>query len=147
MILAVNNLTKSYDGRDIIKNISFHIEARDRLAITGANGAGKTTLLKQLIGEEQPDSGSVSVSKDIRLGYLSQMPDIDGEKTIHDAVLEVKKDVLDMENELRRLEGMMKVSSDEELLKRYSELSHRFELENGYAVRSALILCRTRMGA
>ncbi len=136
MILAVNNLTKSYDGRDIIKNISFHIEARDRLAITGANGAGKTTLLRQLIGEEQPDSGSVSVSKDIRLGYLSQMPDIDGEKTIYDAVLDVKKDVLDMENELRRLEGMMKASSDEELLKRYSELSHRFELENGYAVRS-----------
>lgn len=136
MILAVNNLTKSYDGRDIIKNISFHIEARDRLAITGANGAGKTTLLRQLIGEEQPDSGSVSVSKDIRLGYLSQMPDIDGDKTIHDAVLEVKKDVLDMENELRRLEVMMKASSDEELLKRYSELSHRFELENGYAVRS-----------
>ena len=136
MILAVNNLTKSYDGRDIIKNISFHIEARDRLAITGANGAGKTTLLRQLIGEEQPDSGSVSVSKDIRLGYLSQMPDIDGEKTIHDAVLEVKKDVLDMENELRRLEGMMKASSDEELLKKYSELSHKFELENGYAVRS-----------
>ena len=136
MILAVNNLTKSYDGRDIIKNISFHIEARDRLAITGANGAGKTTLLRQLIGEEQPDSGNVSVSKDIRLGYLSQMPDIDGEKTIYDAVLDVKKDVLDMENELRRLEGMMKASSDEELLKRYSELSHRFELENGYAVRS-----------
>lgn len=136
MILAVNNLTKSYDGRDIIKNISFHIEARDRLAITGANGAGKTTLLKQLIGEEQPDSGSVSVSKDIRLGYLSQMPDIDGEKTIYDVVLEVKKDVLDMENELRRLEGMMKASSDEELLKKYSELTHRFELENGYAVSS-----------
>ena len=136
MILAVNNLSKTYDGKDILKDISFHIEAHDKLGITGINGAGKSTLLKQLIGEEHPDGGSITVPKDARIGYLSQNIDADSDKSIYEEVISIKQDVLDMEEELRSLELRMKDEPDESVMKHYSELMHRFELENGYAVRS-----------
>ena len=136
MILAVNNLSKTYDGKDILKDISFHIEAHDKLGITGINGAGKSTLLKQLIGEEHPDGGSITIPKDARIGYLSQNIDADSDKSIYDEVISIKQDVLDMEEELRSLELRMKDEPDGSVMKHYSELMHRFELENGYAVRS-----------
>ena len=136
MILAVNNLSKTYDGKDILKDISFHIEARDKLGITGINGAGKSTLLKQLIGEEHPDGGSITIPKDARIGYLSQNIDADSDKSTYEEVISIKQDVLDMEEELRSLELRMKDEPDESVMKHYSELMHRFELENGYAVRS-----------
>lgn len=145
MILSVNNLTKSYDGNDIFKNVSFHIEANDKLGITGVNGAGKTTLIRQIIGEETPDSGSVTLSKGVRLGYLSQMALDHSERSIYDEVLSVKQYLIDMEQELRELEHRMNEAgtSDssgsselEDIYSRYAVLSHRFELENGYAVRS-----------
>ena len=138
MILAVNNLSKTYDGKNILKGISFHIEAHDKLAVTGVNGAGKSTLLKQIIGEEQPDSGSITIPKDARIGYLSQNMDADSEKSIYDEVISIKQDVIDMEQELRNLELSMQSDQSDALMKRYSELSHRFELENGYAVRSGV---------
>lgn len=136
MILSVNNLTKSYDGIDIIKNISFHIETRDKLGIVGVNGAGKSTLLKQIVGEETPDSGNIIIRKDTRIGYLSQDIDADSDNTLYDEVLSVKADILKMETELRRLEKEISLSPSDALLKRYSELSHMFELGNGYAIKS-----------
>ena len=107
MILSVNNLLKSYDGNDILKDISFHIEANDKLGITGANGAGKTTLIKQIIGEEIPDSGSITLAKGVRPGYLSQMTSEGSDRSIYDEVISVKQELLDIERELRTLEQHM----------------------------------------
>ena len=142
MILSVNNLSKSYDGNDILKGISFHIEANDKLGITGINGAGKTTLIRQIIGEETPDTGTVTLSKGARMGYLSQTALDNSEHTIYEEVLSVKQYLIDMEEELRDLERRMNEAGStfnaalEDIYSRYASLSHRFELENGYAVRS-----------
>ena len=133
MILSVNNLNKSYDGRDILRDVSFHIEAHDKLAITGINGAGKTTLLKLIIGEERPDGGTVVIPKDVRIGYLSQIPDITSDRTIYEEVLSVKQELLDIEQKLRSMELDMHTEEDYD---RYTALSHRFESEGGYAIRS-----------
>ena len=56
-VLKVRDITKSYDGREILHNVSFNIRNRERVALLGANGAGKTTMLKILLGEEVPDGG------------------------------------------------------------------------------------------
>ncbi|MDO4438282.1 MAG: ABC-F family ATP-binding cassette domain-containing protein [Eubacteriales bacterium] len=144
MILSVSGLTKSYDGKDILKDISFHIEENDKCAITGINGAGKSTLLKQIIGVESPDSGYITIPKDTRMAYLSQNPDIVSGRTIYDEILSVKKDIIDMEEKLRQLEQDMQQFADckeklDEIYKSYSELSHRFEEENGYAIKSNVV--------
>ena len=57
MVLACNNISKSFGIDEIIKNASFHIEEREKAAIVGINGAGKTTLLRIIMGEYQADSG------------------------------------------------------------------------------------------
>ena len=65
MILSVHNINKSFDGKDILRNASFHIEKDEKAAIVGINGAGKTTLIKIIIGELSADDGDVTFSKDI----------------------------------------------------------------------------------
>ncbi|MDO4962402.1 MAG: ABC-F family ATP-binding cassette domain-containing protein [Eubacteriales bacterium] len=140
MILAVNNLSKSYDGIDILKSVSFHIEANDKLAVTGINGAGKTTLLKQIIGEERPDAGSITIPKDVRIGYLSQHALENSENTVYEEVLSVKRELINIEAELRSLEARMHAELPEaelqDVYNKYAALSHKFELDGGYAVQS-----------
>jgi ATP-binding cassette subfamily F protein 3 len=91
MILSCQNITKSYVGKDILKSVNFHLEKNDKCAIVGINGAGKTTLLKIILGIEEPDSGVVSIARDIRIGYLSQNQDTELDNTIYGAMQEAKK--------------------------------------------------------
>ncbi|WP_333684713.1 ribosomal protection-like ABC-F family protein, partial [Enterocloster lavalensis] len=110
-------------------------------AVVGINGAGKSTLLKIMIGELAPDEGSVTVSKGSTIGYLAQHQDLEGAETIYDALLEVKRPILEMEEQLRRLELEMKSASGDELeakLAQYGRLNHEFEMANGYACRSEI---------
>ena len=143
MILSVSHLTKSYDGKDILKDISFHLEEHDKAALVGVNGAGKSTLLKQITGEETPDSGSVVIPKGKTLACLSQNPDIAPGRSIYDELLSAKAYLLDMEKELRSLEeSMQALSGDAEKLEpvyqRYTELSHEYERRGGYSLASNL---------
>lgn len=141
MILSCNNINQSFDGKTILSDCSFHIEDHEKAAVIGINGAGKSTLFKIITGEIIPDSGDVIVAKGKTLAYLSQHPDISGSRTIYEEMLEVKKDIIQMEQNLRNLEADMKQASGETLesmLANYSRLSHTFELENGYAYKSEI---------
>jgi len=71
-MIQVDNLSKSFAEYILFDNISFRLNARERLGVVGRNGHGKTTLFKLIIGEEQPDSGSITVSKNYRIGYIQQ---------------------------------------------------------------------------
>lgn len=141
MILSCNNINQTFDGKTILSDCSFHIEDHEKAAVIGINGAGKSTLFKIITGELTPDSGDVIVSKGKTLAYLSQHPDISGNRTIYDEMLEVKKDIIQIEKNLRKLETDMKQASGETLeamLADYSRLSHTFELNNGYAYKSEI---------
>ena len=71
-VLKVKDITKSYDGREILHSVSFNIRNRERVALLGANGAGKTTLLKILLGEETPDNGVIRKGVGLKPAYLPQ---------------------------------------------------------------------------
>ena len=71
-VLKVRDITKSYNGRKILHDISFNIRNREKVALLGANGAGKTTLLKILLGEEEPDAGVIRKGVGLRPAYLPQ---------------------------------------------------------------------------
>ena len=62
MILSVSGISKSFDGKEVLRDVSFHIEAREKAALIGINGAGKTTLFHILLGESQPDQGETYIS-------------------------------------------------------------------------------------
>ena len=139
MILSCHNICKSFDGKDVLKDVSFHIEANEKAAIVGINGAGKTTLLKIIIGEETADDGEVTFAKDTTFGYLAQNQNINSENTIYEELKEVKKDIIKLEEDIRDAEQMMNLVTGDELSKlmdRYTDMSHQFQLQDGYAWKS-----------
>lgn len=141
MILSCNNISKSFGTDVIIKSCSFNIEDHEKAAIVGINGAGKSTLLKIITGIEPADTGLVTLAKDKTLGYLSQQQNLNSDNTIYDELLSVKQYILNMEAQLRSIENQMKSADDtalETLMKKYSDLNHEFELNNGYAYKSEI---------
>lgn len=141
MILSCSSISKSFGEKDILRKVSFHIEEHEKAAIVGINGAGKSTLLKIIIGELAADEGIVTISRGANVGYLAQHQDLAGAETIYDALLEVKRPLIQMEERIRSLELEMKSAKGGELedkLSEYSRLNHQFELENGYAYKSEI---------
>ena len=141
MILACQNIEKSFGGVTLIQNASFHIEDHEKAAMVGINGAGKTTLLRIIMQELPTDKGEVILAKGKRIGYLAQHQDLDTDLTIYDSLLQVKQHILDMELQMREIEKQMKYAKADELerlMDTYSRLTHNFELENGYAYKSEL---------
>ena len=72
MILNISNLSKSYVGKSVLKEVSFHLEEKEKAAIVGINGSGKTTLLRCILGIEEADEGGIAFSKDKKMAYLAQ---------------------------------------------------------------------------
>ena len=139
MILACQNINKSFGTTEILKDVSFHLEEREKAALIGPNGAGKTTLLRIIMQEMPADSGEVILARGKTIGYLAQHQELLEGRTIYEELLSVKQYLLDMEEKIRNLELAMKTSTGEALdqvLADYSRLTHQFELENGYACRS-----------
>lgn len=141
MILALNNVSKAFGTDVILKNISFHIEEKEKVAIVGVNGAGKSTLFKIITGELSLDSGEVIMPKSATMGYFSQSLEIDSSKTIYGELLTVFEPIMLMEQQLRDMEAQMSHKSGDELenlMTRYSELSHKMEEMDGYSYQSRL---------
>lgn len=139
MILSCQNISKSFGTDEILKNVSFHIEANEKAAIVGINGAGKSTLLKIIMQKETPDTGQVILAKDATIGYLAQYQDVSGHRTIYEEVLDAKKNIIELEERLRGMEAQMNALTGQELealLDGYHRLSHEFELLGGYTYRS-----------
>lgn len=139
MILQVSQINKTFGTDEILKDISFHIEDNEKVALIGINGAGKSTLFKIIVGELSPDSGNVIFSKDRKMGYLSQHQDFSCENTIYDEILTMKEDILNLERRMREIEKNMQHAEPDELealMKEYSDANHLYELNNGYAYKS-----------
>lgn len=139
MILAVSALKKSFQGIDLLKDITFKIEEHDKVAIIGVNGAGKSTLLRILMNEESYDSGDIFQTKGTTIGYLSQHNTIDPSLSIYDALLEVFKPLIKKEERLRELEHMMAENHDlDSIMKEYDQLSYEFDTQGGYSYTSQI---------
>ena len=139
MILNISNICKSYDGNDILKGVSFHIEEHEKAALVGVNGAGKSTLLKIIMGLEDADSGNTVLSKDRQIGYLAQHQDLTGENTIYEQLLSVRSDILKLSERIRISEMAMATLKGQELedeMHAYARMTEEFERAGGYAYRS-----------
>ena len=142
MILSCSHIDKAFGAKNILKDVSFHVEEREKAAIVGINGAGKSTLLKIIMKQLSADNGEVTLSKGASIGYLAQHEAVSSEHTIYEELLEVKKDIIEMENKIRSLEQDMKYQTGEALtatLDLYHRLSTEFENQNGYAFKSELV--------
>ena len=142
MILACHNLNKSFGERIIVKDGSFHIEDREKVAFVGVNGAGKSTILKMIIGEEPTDSGNIVLTKGKTIGYLAQQQNLISGNSIHEELKTAKADIIKLEEQIRTIEHELKGLSGDELQNRlntYNRLMSEFESKNGYAYESEII--------
>lgn len=141
MILAVNRISKTFVSQDVLKDVSFHIEEKEKVGLIGVNGAGKSTLLRIIAGELSADTGEVTIAKNMTLGYLTQHQDLTDEHTILDAEMSAKEEILVLEQKLRELEHKMSEAGEnlESLMEEYARVNHEFEQKDGYAYRSEVV--------
>ena len=142
MILDVQKISKTFPGNEVLREVSFHIEDHEKAALVGINGAGKSTLLKIIMNEMPADSGSVTLAKGTRIGYLAQHQDLTGNNTIFEELMTVKKDILALDAGMRESEHRMTELAGEELdaeMKRYAAMQEAFDRPNGYAYRPEVV--------
>ena len=132
MILNVSMLSKAYVGKTVLKDVSFHLEDKEKAAIVGINGSGKTTLLRCILGIEEADEGSIAFSKEKKMDYLAQQhADIETEKEDYDTlsggqktrkrleeILQEKPDLLILDEPTNHLD-IGSIQWLEKVLKRY----------------------------
>jgi ATP-binding cassette subfamily F protein 3 len=132
-VLIASNLRKELSGDPLFDGVSFKVERRDRVALAGPNGAGKTTLLRALVGETSLQGGELAFQKGTRVALHDQRPPLERGLTLREYVLSGATDLLELENELRRLEeAMTRGDHSDTALRRYGEAQARLEHAGGY---------------
>ncbi len=135
-VVIGTNLRKELAGGLLFDGVSFKVERRERLSLSGPNGAGKTTLLRILAGETGLDAGQLVFEKGARVALHDQRPPLDIGLTLREYALLGARDLVALEEELRRLETAMAAGDHgPETLRRYSEAQSRLEHAGGYAWR------------
>ena len=135
-VVSLHNLGQSFGDFDVFLNLTASVHHNERVGLVGPNGIGKTTLLLLLSGHSKPSSGSISMAKGTRLGYLPQeaMDAFeDDARTVLDEMLTVFASLRGMEDRLREMEVAMETGDySESLLRTYGELQEVFEKQGGY---------------
>ena len=134
-VLNASNLAKSFGANDIFQGITVEIPHGAKIALVGSNGIGKTTLLEVLIRKEEASAGVVSHMKGLTIGYLPQRPQLAADRSLWDEMMTAFVDLRRREAKLATLtEQMSAASGDElnELMARYGQEEHQFELDGGY---------------
>src|SRR3954463_14718761 len=139
MALAeVKDVEKAFAGRSVLKGISFDLQKGERIGLIGANGSGKTTLLKILAGVEHADQGKVDIARACNLAYVSQIPRLDPEQTVHHQVSQVFEEVHEIERQMHLAgEDLAKYPDGpkhDEAMARYSRYETEFQHMQGYDI-------------
>ena len=130
-ILNATELSMSFGEQNLFENVSFKIEHNDKIGFVGANGCGKTTLIKILTGELSATFGTIAKSKGMNIGYLEQHACSDPDKTALDDALTIFSHLIDMEEELKKINIALSSNQSSELLLKQSELQEKFIAEGG----------------
>ena len=102
-MISVNNVSVVFGGWYLLDGVSFLINKKDRIGLTGRNGAGKSTTLKMLAGLQQPTEGSISMASDVRIGYLPQTKVYTDGNTVREEAKKAFADLFALKDEVERL--------------------------------------------
>jgi ATP-binding cassette, subfamily F, member 3 len=150
MSLTLSGVTKSFGERVLFADVSLHVAGRARIALVGPNGAGKTTLLEIMSGEQEPDSGLVTVGKGEVVGYLRQEAIEMGGRSALAEVLSVASEVTSLEHRIAVLEADIAEESEadelDRMLAEYARIRERFEHLGGYTIEAEARTVLTGLG-
>ena len=138
-LIDLQNVSKTFVGEPIFRDISWQINSGRKIGLIGANGCGKTTLFRIIAGELRPETGQVFRAKNLRVGFLRQEIRLEGELTLLDEMLKPFAELMATHQELIRLEEAMAQSRQEHdqgrltnIMERYSQLRETYERSEGY---------------
>ncbi len=138
-VLIASDLAKDMAGEPLLRGVSFQLERRDRMTLSGRNGSGKTTLLRMLAGETSVDGGELCFAKDVRIALHDQRPPRERDLSLRDYVLSGAKDLLALEERLAELEqAMADGATDGATLDAYARAQARLEHAGGYNWRESV---------
>ncbi|MDN3549943.1 ABC-F family ATP-binding cassette domain-containing protein [Mucilaginibacter aquaedulcis] len=134
-MIAINNLTFEIGARALYDEANWHIKPGEKIGLIGANGTGKTTLLKIIVGDYKPTSGTISMAKDLTMGYLNQdLLSYSSDKTIVHVAMEAFERQNQLHDEIETLLKKLETDYTEDLLHKLSDKQHEFELLDGYNI-------------
>ena len=146
-VVIASDLSKDVAGRPLLRGVSFKLERRDRMTLSGRNGSGKTTLLRMLAGDASVDSGSLTLQKGAKIALYDQRPPRERDLSLRDYVLSGATEVAALEAELARLEqAMAEGAHDEPTLAAYGRTQERFDLRGGYRWRDRALTTARGLG-
>jgi ATP-binding cassette, subfamily F, member 3 len=139
-MISVNQLSIHFTGSSLFDNVSFIVNNRDRVGLTGKNGAGKSTLLKILAKEIVPQEGNVALPSGSTIGYLPQEMEYQSGRTVFEEAATAFKEVMKLKEELNYINEQLVVRTDYEseeymeLISRLNEANEHFDLIGGYTM-------------
>ena len=137
-MLNIHNLSVSFGGDYLFREIAFRLNAGDRVGLIGKNGAGKSTLLKLLSKEMIPDSGTLATEKDVKIGCLKQDLDFEYGRSVLDEAYEAFVELKALEKKLEHINLQLAERTDYEsdtynqLIIDLNDLTHQYEVHGGY---------------
>ena len=140
--INIQNVSKQFGGQTVLDNVSLELHSGEIVGIVGPNGTGKTTLFRMIIGDIQPDLGTVTSSRGMDIGYLRQEPQIGLDNTLHDEVLSVFADVFALECRQQALSDQIAAGHEgpelTDLMEQYDRVTAEFIAAGGYTYEQSL---------
>ena len=137
-VLSLSKLSMSFGERELFRDLSFEVDARDKVGLIGRNGVGKTTLFKIICGELEPTAGVVAAERGLTIGYMEQHACSHGDRCIYDELESVYDDLKAVEREIEELTAQIDRGSGnlDELIARQTSLIEAFEADGGLTYKS-----------
>jgi ATP-binding cassette subfamily F protein 3 len=135
-LLRVDRLAVLYGATEVLGDLTFQVEPRQRLGIVGANGSGKSSLLKVISGEIVPTAGSATLAPRARTAYLAQELEAGPHESVYEDALHSRRDIMGLRERLAKLETAMAEGTRAELtalVESYGDVQHEYERLDGYA--------------
>lgn len=134
-MISINNLTFEIGSRALYDEANWHIKPGDKVGLIGANGAGKSTLLRLIVGQYKPTSGSISMAKDLKIGYLNQdLLSYHSEKSIVHVAMEAFERQNQLHLEIENLLKKLETDYSDDILNKLSDKQMEFEALDGYNI-------------
>jgi len=134
-MISINNLTFEIGSRALYDEASWHIKPGDKVGLIGANGTGKSTLLRLIVGQYKPTSGTISMAKDLKIGYLNQdLLSYHSEKSILHVAMEAFERQNQLHTEIENLLKKLETDYSDDILNKLSDKQTEFEALDGYNI-------------
>ncbi len=134
-MLTIHNLSFYFGGRPIFEEASLQIKPKDKIGLIGLNGKGKSTLLKIIVGEYQPDGGTISMAGDVTLGFLNQdLLSYESAEPIIQVAMQGFVRELELQHQIEEVLHQMEVNYSDKLVEKLGELQEEFDILGGYTI-------------